>query len=121
MSDTMDAATLAARRLTSALEQVSDALGTADLDALLAAESGVAAAVAAFRPPFSPPADPGACAAETAALERALSRCRRLGRSLDTFAHTVLTSADPAASYDRGGRERGEQTGAPAPVWEARI
>lgn len=119
MSDTMEAAGLAARRLTNALDEVSASLAAADLDRLLAAEAGVAAAVAAFTPPFPPPSDPDSLTAETAALQRALARCRRLGGALDDVAHASRTALEPTAAYDRGGRERASRT-APA-GWEARI
>lgn len=119
MSDTMEAASLAARRLTGALDEVSEALAAADLDRLLAAEAVVAAAVAAFTPPFPPPSDPDSLTAETAALQRALARCRRLGAALDDVVHASRTAVEPTAAYDRSGRER---AGLSTPTaWEARI
>ncbi|MGE0039794.1 MAG: hypothetical protein AB7H88_00650 [Vicinamibacterales bacterium] len=106
MSNTSDAAVVAAARLRGALEHLGDALVQSDLNGLLVAEAGLSAAVAAFRTPFDPPADPGLLRSEIELLGRALGRCQRLGANFEDFLRASAGVLTPASAYDRAGRER---------------
>ena len=106
MSNTTDAAVVAAARLRGALEHLGDALVQSDLNGLLMAEAGLSEAVAAFQTPFDPPAEPGALRAEVEALGEALGRCQRLGVNFEDFLRVSAGVLTPASAYDRAGRER---------------
>lgn len=87
-------------RLRQALDRLGDALGRADLDALLACEPDLGAALDAVV--RSGPANAAALAREADAARQALLRCRRLGTNLREVAQLVLDPAD-MRGYHRDG------------------
>ena len=96
----------AARALREALDRLGDALSSAHLDGVLAAEAGLSAALANAGAVSA--ADPSDALARVAIQElqraqAALGRCRRLGASLNDFVRIrggEVAAADP---YDRTG------------------
>ena len=86
-------------RLNAALDEVGDALASADLVRLLAAEPGLGAALDAL----IGTTDPDRQAVERA--RSALLRCRRLGAGLVAFTRLSLDPAGTQAYSRRGGEE----------------
>jgi hypothetical protein len=94
----------AALRLRASLDSVAGALALPDESALLAAESGLAAALADLGSVRQvDPADRAAIAAELQQARAALARCKILGASLSDAATLSLAAQGKAAGYNRGG------------------
>lgn len=88
-------------RVEQALQEVADALASADLERLLAAETGLGDALGQLG--VTTPIEPSERAGLREAIDRAcamLLRCRRLGAGLTAFARA---SAGPQAGYGRAG------------------
>ena len=94
----------ATHRLRASLDLVAGALAWPDATALLAAESGLAAALADLGTVrFVDPADRAAIVAELIQARAALARCRVLGASASDAATLSLAAQGRAAGYDRAG------------------
>lgn len=94
----------AALRLRASLDSVAGALALPDETALLAAESGLAAALADLGSIRQiDPADRVAIAAELQQARAALARCRILGASMSDATTLSLVAQGKAAGYNRGG------------------
>ena len=97
----MNACQQAVTRIEAALREVADALAAADLDRLLAAETGLGDALGQLG--VTTPLEASERAELREAIDRAhstLLRCRRLGAGLTTFARA---SAGPETGYGRSG------------------
>jgi hypothetical protein len=95
-----------ARDLRLALDELSEACVVLDLDRMLEAEAGLAAALTHARARLAPPADTDALTREIDALQRSFQRATRLGASLEELVRMSAGVVTPAAVYDRAGRER---------------
>ena len=96
----------AVSQLRAGLDAVAQALATADLDGLLAAESAMAAAVEQALLVTAIGADGDQLRAELVAARAALERCRVLGGSLTQFADCTLVAMGRATTYERPGSAR---------------
>ena len=114
----------AAQRIRLALDRLAGALSDARLDAVLAAESDLAAAVAAW-PGSTASAGPApgaggqgreALRLELRLLRASVQRCRRHGAALNAFAGASLSTECPAG-YGKAGSPPPAQ---PRRSWEAR-
>jgi ketosteroid isomerase-like protein len=85
MAEAVSDTTLAVAGLRAAVEELADALASADLDRLLACEARIESALAQL-PTHGLPADARAeIRSDIEAARRAMMRCRRLGLSLNAF------------------------------------
>ncbi len=91
-------------RLRASLDSVAGALAWPDAAALVAAESGLAAALADLGTVrVVDPADRAAIVAELLRARAALARCRVLGAAASDAAMLSLAAQGKAAGYDRAG------------------
>lgn len=94
----------AALRLRASLDMVAGALALPDETALLAAESGLAAALADLGSVrHVEPTDRAAIAAELQQARATLARCKILGASMSDATTLALAAQGKAAGYNRGG------------------
>lgn len=94
----------AALRLRASLDSVAGALALPDESALLAAESGLAAALADLGSVRQiEPAERAALVAELQQARAALARCKILGASMSDATTLSLAAQGKAAGYGRGG------------------
>jgi hypothetical protein len=93
----------AALRLNASLDEVAAALAVPDADALLAAESGLAAVLAGVTGHILASGDRTGLAAEITRARATLARCRVLGASLADAARLALGAQGRAADYRRSG------------------
>jgi len=101
----------ATHRLRASLDAVAGALAWPDATALLAAESGLAAALSDLGSVrVVDPADRVAIVAELIHARAALARCRVLGASASDAAMLSLAAQGKAAGYDRAGNTRSRVT-----------
>lgn len=107
----------AVSQLRAGLDAVAQALATADLDGLLAAESAMAAAVDQVSRVAAIGAGDDQIRTELIAARVALERCRVLGGSLAQFADCTLVAMGRATTYERPGAPRPT---APAPAGRVR-
>lgn len=94
----------ATARLNASLDAVAAALSAPDADALLAAETGLAAALAELTRPSTVAADERAIlAAEVIRARATLARCRILGASVADATRLSLAAQGRAGDYGRSG------------------
>lgn len=94
----------ATARLNASLDEVAAALARPDADALLAAESGLAAALDDLEGPCAiAPEDCGAVAAALMRARATLARCRVLGASLADAARLTLAVNGGGSGYGPDG------------------
>jgi hypothetical protein len=99
MAEAVSSTTLAVAGLRAALEEMAEALASANLDRLLACEARIESALAQL-PAYGLPADARAeVRAEIDATRRAMIRCRRLGLSLNAFIMAGLSVRGLAGLY----------------------
>ena len=93
----------AVSRLRAALEETAEALSTASVDRLLAADARVRSALGALAAWSPVGADERAAVRrELEAVHAALVRCRTLGGALSDFVRFTLGSHGPGVSYGPG-------------------
>lgn len=91
-------------RLNASLDEVAAALSAPDAEALLAAETGLAAALTELARPSTVTADErSALAAEVIRARATLARCRILGASAADVALLSLAAQGRAGDYGRSG------------------
>ena len=94
----------AAEQLRVSLDAIAGALLTPNLEALLAAEHGLASALTELgRVRGVDPKERPQMRRELDRARVALARCRRFGTVLDAAAHAALTAQGRSADYDRAG------------------
>ncbi len=102
----------AAVRLNASLDEIAAALGVPDADALLAAETGLAAALADLH--LAPKAaldERAALAAEVARARATLARCRILGSAIADVTRITLAARGQTADYSRSGEPAHDPAG----------
>jgi hypothetical protein len=100
----MHSASIATAQLRAALDVLARALQSADLEALLEAELGLASALASVgRLRVISPPDRAAVRDELVRTRAALVRCRALGGVLGDVAQAVLIAQGRESNYDRAG------------------